>query len=180
MGLESMYPIQANQFVPVFWSLVAVYILYTISSLFGVIGSITQKRRMVLFFSILYWIMVILTLIVSFAVWILLLVKRSDIETACEAAVSNSIAATDSPYHSPVAIPNQQADIQNACNEAIRNATIGGGVIVFVGNALQLYFASAISAYAQRLKRNNQHQKLRDLDDFPSAKGMPAMAAPVY
>lgn len=133
-----MYPIQANQFVPVFWSLVAVYILYTISSLFGVIGSITQKRRMVLFFSILYWIMVILTLIVSFAVWILLLVKRSDIETACEAAVSNSIAATDSPYHSPVAIPNQQAGIQNDCNEAIRNATIGGGVIVFVGNALQV------------------------------------------
>jgi hypothetical protein len=204
-GLESMYPIQTNQFTPIFWSLVAVYILYTISSLFGVIGSITQKRRMVLFFSILYWIMVILTLIVSFAAWIILLVKRSEVESACEAAVANTIAANDSPYHSPVTIPNQQADIQDACNQAIRNATIGGGVAVFVGNALQvrivklsqplapllwltiilflfhqLYFASAISAYAQRLKRNNQHQKLRDLDDFPTAKGMPAMAAPVY
>ncbi|KAI9284397.1 hypothetical protein BC943DRAFT_60854 [Umbelopsis sp. AD052] len=177
---SASFPIQANQYTAVFWTLVAVYILYTLSSLIGVVGSITQRRRMVLFFSILNWIMVVLTLIASFAVWIILLVKKSDVETACEAAVSNSIAANDSPYHTPVSIPNQQGDIQNACQEAIRNATIIGGVLVFVGNALQFYFASAISAYAQRLKRNNQHQKLRDLDDFPSAKGMPAMAAPVY
>jgi hypothetical protein len=57
----------------------------------------------------------------------------------------------------------------------VRNATVKLSDFFF-----KLYFASAISAYAQRLKRNNQHQKLRDLDDFPSAKGMPAMAAPVY
>ncbi|KAJ2956173.1 hypothetical protein NQZ79_g7934 [Umbelopsis isabellina] len=178
--LDSMYPIQSSQYAPVFWSMAAIYILYTLSSLLGVVGSITQQRRLVLIFSILYWIMVILTLIASFAVWIILLVRRSDVETGCEAAVTNSVAATDSPYHAPVTIPNQQAEVQDACSQAIRNVTIGLGVGVFVGNALQLYFASAISAYAQRLKRNNQHQKLRDLDEFPSAKGMPAMAAPVY
>lgn len=82
--------------------------------------------------------MVVLTLIATFAAWIILLVKKSEVETACEAAVSNSIAANDSPYHSPVAIPNQQADIQSACENAIRDATIGGGVVVFVGNALQV------------------------------------------
>lgn len=82
--------------------------------------------------------MVVLTLIATFAVWIILLVKKSDVETACEAAVSNSIAANDSPYHSPVTIPNNQADIQSSCETAIRDATIAGGVIVFVGNALQV------------------------------------------
>jgi hypothetical protein len=135
---SASFPIQSNQYTAVFWTLVAVYILYTISSLFGVVGSITQRRRMVLFFSILNWIMVVLTLIATFAVWIILLVKKSDVESACEAAVSNSIAANDSPYHSPVTIPSQQIDVQNACQEGIRNATIAGGVIVFVGNALQV------------------------------------------
>jgi hypothetical protein len=147
LDADAAFPIQSSQYAAVFWTLVGVYILYTISSLFGVIGSITQKRRMVLVFSILNWIMVVLTLIASFAVWIILLVKKSEVESACEAAVSNSIAANDSPYHSPVAIPNQQSDIQNACQEAIKNATIAGGVIVFVGNALQVNKKSALSKY---------------------------------
>jgi hypothetical protein len=130
--------LQSSQYAPVFWSMVAIYILYTVSSLIGVVGSITQKRRLVLIFSILYWIMVVLTLIASFAVWIILLVRRSDVEAGCVAAVTNSIAASDSPYHTPVTIPNQQAQVQDDCSVAIRNVTIGLGVIVFVGNALQV------------------------------------------
>ncbi|KAI8376280.1 uncharacterized protein BYT42DRAFT_574068 [Radiomyces spectabilis] len=151
---------------PGYWTAVGVIALYAVSSLFGVIGSITQNRKMIGVFKILYWLVTILLLIVTFALWILCLVKRDLLVESC-AEVARELASSSSSYYTPVQLPNGGDNLTQSCATAAKQLLIVGGLIVFVGNLFQVYFASVISAYAARLKRNNQHQKLRDLDDYP-------------
>ncbi|KAF7727782.1 hypothetical protein EC973_007013 [Apophysomyces ossiformis] len=154
---------------PVYWTCVAVIGLYSVSSLFGVVGSIAQNRKMIGIFKFMYWVMAIVLLCVSLAAWILMLVKRDSIVAGCNQYLQD-ISTSHSPYYTPVQLPNGAIFGKDDCEGAMKRVLIVGGVLVFIGNFLQIYFASAISAYADRLKRNNQHQKLRDLDDYPESK----------
>ncbi|KAG0166375.1 hypothetical protein DFQ28_005962 [Apophysomyces sp. BC1034] len=101
--------------------------------------------------------------------WIILLVKRNSVVSECNQYLQD-ISTSHSPYYTPVPLPNGAMFGQDNCEAAVKQVLIIYGLLVFIGNFLQIYFASAISAYADRLKRNNQHQKLRDLDDYPESK----------
>ncbi|GAN03936.1 hypothetical protein MAM1_0051c03392 [Mucor ambiguus] len=109
----------------VFWSLVAVVALYSVSALFGVIGGITQNS----------------------------------IIGECQQYLNDSTIITS----------NQQGLIQEDCHTATKQILIAGGIVVFVGNFIQIYFASIVNAYATRLGQHGsfQHHQLHNLDDFP-------------
>ncbi|KAL9551147.1 hypothetical protein PS6_005161 [Mucor atramentarius] len=108
----------------VFWSLVAVVGLYSVSALFGVIGGITNS-----------------------------------IIDECQQYLNDSTVISS----------NQQGLIQEDCHTATKQILIAGGIVVFVGNLIQVYFASIINAYATRLGQHGsfQHHQLHNLDDFP-------------
>ncbi|KAF1804404.1 hypothetical protein V8B55DRAFT_1500605 [Mucor lusitanicus] len=150
----------------VFWSLVAVVGLYSVSALFGVIGGITQNRSMINIFRFLYWTVVILLLLSSSAIWIFMLIKQNSIIDECQKYLNDSNSSS-----SPIMIPNQQQQglIQEDCHTATKQILIAGGIVVFVGNFIQIYFASIINAYATRLGQHGsfQHHQLHNLDDFP-------------
>ncbi|KAI8879021.1 hypothetical protein K501DRAFT_227430 [Backusella circina FSU 941] len=154
----------------VFWTCVSVIGLYSASSLFGVIGGITQNRKMVNIFRYLYWIVAVLLLLGSSTTWILMMVKRDSIISGCQKYLLESTNA--SSYYSPVTLPNDTMHLhEEDCTSATKQILIIFGIIVFIGNAVQVYFACLINAYARRLKGGlAQHHKLRDMDDFPENK----------
>ncbi|KAG1440655.1 hypothetical protein G6F56_011830 [Rhizopus delemar] len=158
----------------VFWTCVAIIGLYSISSLFGVIGGITQNRSMINIFRFLYWIMATLILISSFAAWITVLIKRDDIVTGCQQYLLG-LNSNSSSYYSPVNLPNGTISLHKEdCVSATKHLLIIGGIAVFLGNFVQIYFASTINAYATRLKSvgTTEHHKLRNMEDYPETTKM--------
>ncbi|CAO3624259.1 unnamed protein product [Cunninghamella blakesleeana] len=147
----------------IYWVFVALFILNSITSLFGMVGAISKNRGMINIFKGVYWLMAIIGLLVSLAIWIVLLVKRDDISAACA-----DVSQNPGDYGLSDVLPVGSAgEALSLCSTSVRNLLIITGVGIFVGNFIQLYFASVISAYATRLRRTNQHEKLRNLEDFP-------------
>ncbi|RUP44693.1 hypothetical protein BC936DRAFT_149124 [Jimgerdemannia flammicorona] len=138
---------------------------------------------MVITFNVVNWVMVTLTFIASFSAWIYLLVEKDNIVSNCIAAspsgptVSQNGTAIINPatVNGTIAInKNDNSTLSSlvfvdsnasACQGDVQKVIVWMGVSVFIGNMLSIYFASAVGAYAARLKRNiNGHQKLRDMD----------------
>ncbi|KAL0095874.1 hypothetical protein J3Q64DRAFT_1709026 [Phycomyces blakesleeanus] len=160
------HPDSLNFLTPIFWTSVAVVSVYSISSILGVFGSISQNRAMTAVFRVLYWIMAILILVVSVAGWVLLLVNRDSWQDEC----ANYVSKPDSDIYSIVKVPSGSevaTVLQNACSNDLKTILIVSGIAVVMGNIIQIYFASVVSSYASRLKRGNKHIPLRNLDDFP-------------
>lgn len=134
-------------FQGVFYTAVAVSILFALASLFGVVGSITQHRKMIAVFKLVYWTVAIIDFIVCVASIVILGLSRSDVIEACTALYVDETVDT--------------------CSAGYRNFMIIYSVIIMIVCFIQFYFASAISAYATRLRRTNLHEKLRNLEDFP-------------
>ncbi|GAN02791.1 hypothetical protein MAM1_0028c02238 [Mucor ambiguus] len=131
----------------IYYTSIAVSIIFALASLFGVLGSVTQHRKMIAIFKVSYWFVAILQFIVTIAAIIILAVKRTDIVNSCVALY-----------------PEETLD---TCSVGYRNFMIIFCVVSIVINFIQFYFATAISAYATRLRRTNMHEKLRNLEDFP-------------
>ncbi|KAF1799586.1 hypothetical protein V8B55DRAFT_1539812 [Mucor lusitanicus] len=131
----------------IYYTAIGVSIVFALASLFGVLGSVTQHRKMIAIFKVSYWFVAILQFIVTIAAIIILAVKRTDIVNSCVALY-----------------PEETLD---TCSVGYRNFMIIFCVVSIVINFIQFYFATAISAYATRLRRTNMHEKLRNLEDFP-------------
>lgn len=89
-----------------------------------------QKRGLVNVFNIFYWIMAIICLIVTLAIWIFFLVKRSDIQSACTEYLNQS-QQIDSSY-------GLKASPADACESTMKAFLIGGGFAVFIGNFISV------------------------------------------
>ncbi|KAG2195134.1 hypothetical protein INT47_006998 [Mucor saturninus] len=129
------------------YTAIAVCILFSLASLFGVVGSITQHRKMIALFKVVYWFVAILEFIVAVAAIVIFAVQRSVFIEACT-TYSDEVTADD-------------------CTVGYRNFMIIFSILLMVVSFIQFYFATAISAYATRLRRTNMHEKLRNLEDFP-------------
>ncbi|GAB5588582.1 hypothetical protein Unana1_03482 [Umbelopsis nana] len=112
--------------------------------------------------------MAFLTLGVSLAAFILLLSRQQDAQNNCVAFWNQQGGppsdSASSPYHTSVVIPGNQQSIQDYCVTTLKALIIATGVCTFVGNGIQLYFATMVGAYSTRLKRFRQHIPLRDLE----------------
>ncbi|ORZ23059.1 hypothetical protein BCR42DRAFT_403888 [Absidia repens] len=145
-----------------YWVLFSISILYALSSLFGIVGGVAKNRAMTNIFRVLYWIMAILSLILSVGLWIAAMVYRDD-----SVAICSDILQNPAKYGASLDTTFTKSEADSTCSTSMRNVLIISGVCVVIGNLIQLYFACAISAYATRLRRTNQHEKLRNLEDFP-------------
>jgi hypothetical protein len=155
--------------------MVTVTILYAAASLFGVIGTGLANRAMVLIFSTINWIFVILTLLVYTAVWIYIMIKKNEIIDVCTNTLNGAAGGaanstvTDSIYTPLFGSGANAVKSSDACSETLRWVSISLGITVLVGGFISVYFASAVGAYAARLKRFNNHTKLHDMDEMAYA-----------
>ncbi|KAI9281124.1 hypothetical protein BY458DRAFT_264993 [Sporodiniella umbellata] len=153
------------------WTYVVISGLYTLSSSLGIAGGITQNRKMISVFRTLYWINAVFVLILSSYMWIGLLIIRKDIVSSCQ---DYFLSSTNNGFYSPVTLPSGKRLYEEECESYTKQALILLGIFVFLGNFIQIYFASTIQAYATRLKSvgTTQHHQLRNLEDFPETTKM--------
>ncbi|KAG1461170.1 hypothetical protein G6F56_005786 [Rhizopus delemar] len=131
----------------VHYASIAITVIFAFCALFGVIGSITQHRKMISAFKLAYWTSVLIELVISIAVIVVLAVQRTEIIGRCTAL--------------------NQDETFDSCSGYYRNFMIVLCCIIVLVNLVQFYFAAAISSYATRLRRTNIHAKLRNLEDYP-------------
>jgi hypothetical protein len=164
-----------NSVTIAFWVMVAVTSLYAAASLFGLIGTSLANRAMVLIFSTVNWIFVILSILVYTGLWIFIMVKKNEAIELCtntlNGAVGGALNATaTSPIYTPLFGPAANAaSSYDTCNETLKHMSISLGVSVLISGFISIYFASAVGAYAARLKRFNNHTKLQNMDEMSYA-----------
>lgn len=79
--------------------------------------------------------MAILTLVVTVATWIFLLVRRSDIEAGCQEGIEQMESSGYTTLGSEIA---------DMCSRGMQGLLIGGGVGVFIGNIISVSDGSMI------------------------------------
>ncbi|KAI8368861.1 hypothetical protein EDC96DRAFT_574019 [Choanephora cucurbitarum] len=170
-GFDELPQTMISSTLTLFWVFVGTLSLFAAFSLFGVIAGLTQNKTMMNIFRFLYWTVTLLLFISSTAFWIYLMIQRDSVTTGCQQFMALNATTSITSTYSPVTLPDGTDGglYHDYCASLTRQVLIISGVLVFVGNLVQIYFASVIGAYARRLKAGmtSQHQQLRDLDDFP-------------
>lgn len=160
-------------------------ILVLVGGLFGIIGSLFAQRKSAKFFSIIVWICCLLSFIKYIISLVLMIVYRQNMVDTCirsglvglgnaQAGLTATTVSTGS-YYTPVRYPNTMnsfATSQEDCEQSVKLLIILWGAVIFVVQLLQVYFASVVSAYANRLKSGARHHRLHDqqIKDFEESR----------
>ncbi|CAM0138987.1 hypothetical protein VKS41_008548 [Umbelopsis sp. WA50703] len=159
-------------------------LLIACGGLFGMVGSCLASRKFAKIFSITVWTACGLSILKYLISLILIATHRDNIIASCEAtgfvSMSNPQTSigntfTSSPYYHPVKYPgtlNANSMSYGDCEQAVKVMLITFGVIVFVIQVVQIYFASVVSAYASRLRNGARHHRLHDqqIKDFEESR----------
>lgn len=83
--------------------------------------------------------MATLILVSSLGIWIAMMVKKSAIVTGCEEYLRTEMTSTTTSYYSAVTLPNGTNNIhQDECEAATTQLLIVSGVIILIGNFVQV------------------------------------------
>ncbi|KAH8553981.1 hypothetical protein BGW37DRAFT_483035 [Umbelopsis sp. PMI_123] len=159
-------------------------LLIAAGGLFGMIGSCVASRKFAKIFSITVWTACALSIIKYLLALILIATHRENVIESCEATgfvsmthPESSITATftSSPYYHPVSYPgtlNASSMSYDECSQAVKVMLITFGVVVFIIQIVQIYFASVVSAYSSRLRNGARHHRLHDqqIKDFEESR----------
>ncbi|CAO3587291.1 unnamed protein product [Absidia cylindrospora] len=148
-------------------------------------GSCFSSRKFAKIFSVVVWVNCTLSMLKYVICLALMISHKYDMSRSCLRSgfisFGNSqtsiepVIIPDSPYYSPVRYPgtlNANAASQEDCDASIKTFLITFGVVVFVIQVLQFYFATVVSAYASRLRNGARHHRLHDqqIKEFEDAR----------
>ncbi|KAG0171328.1 hypothetical protein DFQ28_003862 [Apophysomyces sp. BC1034] len=160
-------------------------VLVCLGGLFGILGSCFASRKFAKVFSVVVWVNCILSIVKYLVSLVLMVLFREGMVHSCQrsgfAGFSNAQATmspaviSDSPYYAPVKYPNtlnSNAMTMEDCEASVKTFLISYGVIIFLVEMLQIYFASVVSAYASRLRNGARHHRLHDqqIKDFEESR----------
>lgn len=106
-----------------------------------------QNKRLLRIFCLSYWIMSTVVLCVTLAAWIALLILRDETIVSCNQYLSQVNSGNTAYYDLPGSGP--LGTDRGDCEASVRNLTIFGAFVVFVGNALQVRNNDYCSASCQ-------------------------------
>ncbi|KAI8331938.1 hypothetical protein BC941DRAFT_517319 [Chlamydoabsidia padenii] len=160
-------------------------VLICTGGIVGMFGSCISSRKFAKTFSVVVWINCALSMLKYVICLALMISHQYDMTRACLRSgfigVSNSqtsinpVVIPDSPYYSPVRYPgtlNANATSQEDCQATIKTFLITFGVVVFIIQMIQFYFATVVSTYASRLRNGARHHRLHDqqIKDFEESR----------
>ncbi|KAG1455832.1 hypothetical protein G6F46_001397 [Rhizopus delemar] len=160
-------------------------IMVLVGGLSGIIGTLFAQRKSAKLFSFTIWICCLLSFVKYVASLALMIIYRQNMINTCirSGFVSFNNAQTGlvpsnistNGYYTPVKYPNTlnaHATSAEDCQQAIRLLIITWGVIIFVVQLVQLYFATVVSSYANRLSSGARHHRLHDqqIKDFEESR----------
>ncbi|KAI7877726.1 hypothetical protein K492DRAFT_171417 [Lichtheimia hyalospora FSU 10163] len=160
-------------------------VIICVGGLFGILGSMFASRKFAKTFSIVAWINCVLSIIKYLISLIIMCVYRDDLVNSCrrsgfvgfdnsEVPMSQAVL-TDNSYYTPVQYPgtlNAHATSTEQCQSMVQTFLICFGVIIFVVELIQIYFAKVVTNYASRLRNGARHHRLHDqqIKDFEESR----------
>ncbi|CDS10562.1 hypothetical protein LRAMOSA11048 [Lichtheimia ramosa] len=168
-------PLTNEAFDGVFGAMAAVSIAYTLTHVYGLISIILQKRKLVKVYHIVNWFFVLLILTISLSYWFYFKVKRDVYINDCQDLQNNGAMPFNDTY-TPVVVPGKNilagGSDKSHCISLVNKLVIASGVVTFLANMIQLYFASCIGTYAFSLNWQYLHQRLQtqDVDELAMGK----------
>ncbi|KAI8983983.1 hypothetical protein BDF20DRAFT_911160 [Mycotypha africana] len=160
-------------------------VLLFVGGFAGIIGSLIAQRKSAKFFSVVVWISCAVSFIKYLISLVLMIVYRQNMINTCIRsglvgignAQSGLLPTTISlnGYYTPVKYPNTlnaHATSMENCEQSVKTLIILWGVIVFVVQIVQVYFASVVGVYAARLRSGARHHRLHDqqIKDFEESR----------
>ncbi|KAI8371502.1 uncharacterized protein BYT42DRAFT_580496 [Radiomyces spectabilis] len=160
-------------------------LIICIGGLLGIIGSCFASRKFAKIFSIIVWINCALSIIKYIVSLALMAVFHENLVRSCLRSgfigFSNAqtpmgpAIITDSPFYTPVQYPgtlNAHASSLDDCQSNVKTFLIAYGVVIFVIELIQIYFASVVNAYSSRLRNGARHHRLHDqqIKDFEESR----------
>ncbi|KAL7312419.1 hypothetical protein PS15m_008180 [Mucor circinelloides] len=162
-------PLTVEAFNGVFDAFATIFIAYFSVSILGTVSIILQHRRIVRIYHVANWFFVLLLLTVTVAFWTYFKVKQDGYVNDCQDLQNIRNNITSDPFYTSIQVPGKQivagGSDKSECIEFIRRLVIASGVLTFVCNILQLYWARSIGVYATSLKRHYQHKRLQVQDE---------------
>lgn len=170
--ITSYFQSELHVAAPFLYLCVAISAIFFFCTLLGLFSNMQQNKRLLRIFCLSYWIMSTVVLCVTLAAWIALLILRDETIVSCNQYLSQVNSGNTAYYDLPGSGP--LGTDRGDCEASVRNLTIFGAFVVFVGNALQFYFAAIItaSAFGQRIE-NNPSQSIPLQSGFPQYQQYP-------
>ncbi|KAI9495344.1 hypothetical protein BDB00DRAFT_814245 [Zychaea mexicana] len=168
-------PLTDQAFDGVYAALVAVSLTYTLLSAYGVVAIVLRRRKLIQIYHVTNWFFVLLIMTVSLAYWFYFKVKRDVYINDCQ-DLQNQGVTPNGEIYTPVAVPGKNmiagGSDKSHCISLVQTLVIVSGIVVFLGNFIQLYLASCIGTYASSLNWEYLHQRLQtqDIDELADRK----------
>ncbi|KAI8876283.1 hypothetical protein K501DRAFT_200740, partial [Backusella circina FSU 941] len=160
-------------------------IFVCVGGLLGVIGSCTRSRSFAKAFSVIVWINCLLSALI-YVISLILMATNSphSIESCRVIGFVDShnphkdvtpVQLSTSEFYTPVkyaGLLTEHAESESNCAHMTKLFTITFGVVVFVVQLVQIYFAYIVNAYAKRLSNGARHHRLhaQQIKDFEESR----------
>ncbi|KAI9359411.1 hypothetical protein BD770DRAFT_342737 [Pilaira anomala] len=156
-----------------------------VGGLCGIVGSLCASRRFSKAFSVIVWISCILSMVVYVISLVLMAINSDNVIESCMVigfvGVQNvqrnisPVHISQTEYYTPVKYPGlltEHAGSEADCARMLKTFTILFGVIIFIVQLVQIYFAYVVSAYAKRLSNGARHHRLhaQQIKDFEESR----------
>ncbi|KAI8390299.1 hypothetical protein BD560DRAFT_380568 [Blakeslea trispora] len=156
-----------------------------VGGLCGIIGSTFASRRFSKAFSFIAWVNVALSILIYVISLVLVGIHRNQIVDSCRVVgfvnVNNArrepnfSTPSSQVHYSPVHYPGlltEHAATESQCQSMTKTFIIAFGVVIFVVQLIQIYFAYVVGAYAKRLANGARHHRLhaQQIKDFEESR----------
>ncbi|KAI9310289.1 hypothetical protein BX666DRAFT_2021713 [Dichotomocladium elegans] len=160
-------------------------VVICVGGLFGILGSLFASRKFAKTFSVVAWTCCVLSIAKYLVSLIIMVVHRDELMKSCRRSGfvgfnNNNVplsqaVLTDSSYYSPVRYPgtlNANATSAEQCQSSVQTFLVAFGVVIFLIEVLQIYFAKVVTNYASRLRNGARHHRLHDqqIKDFEESR----------
>ncbi|KAI9256871.1 hypothetical protein BY458DRAFT_519100 [Sporodiniella umbellata] len=152
----------------------------------GVIGTAFAQKRFARLFNFVVWTCCVLSFVKYITSLALMIVYRQNMVNTCirsgfvgfnnaQTGLTASPSISTGSYYSPVKYPNTlnaNATSSSECEQAVKSLIIAWGTIIFIVQLLQLYFATIVNSYSNRLNNGTRHHRLHDqqIKDFEESR----------
>ncbi|RUS19424.1 hypothetical protein BC937DRAFT_87513 [Endogone sp. FLAS-F59071] len=153
------------------WVYVAVNLLLGLVGIIGVIAALSGTFSLMKWYSRLFWLMTVVTFVWETASFSLAYTRRQETVDACQSELTTLANSTVLGTIEPVSHNATEAKTygESTCEGSVKAGMIGLGVILVVGQLLQLYFGFIVSSYVSQLREHHRGHRLRDTDWDDSA-----------
>jgi len=148
------------------WIYVGENSLLGLVGILGVIAALTASFTLVKWYSRLFWLTTIVTLIWETVSFALAYTRRQETVDACRDELKSLANTTALGTIEPVSQNATEAQTygQSTCEGSVKAGMIALGVLLIVGQLLQLYFGLVISSYVSQLREQHRGHRLHDTD----------------